>query len=161
MNRAVRERPELLDSVRRSPQGGELPQRRVLEALYQAAVRIIMRLVIIFFAEARDMLPRSLAIYHTSYGLEGLYEQLRRAAQYEGRNALEDRESAWARLLGLFSLIYSGSSLHTLPVHEYGGLLFRPGSRILQMQRYVPLRYSSHWTVLRSLMPWYCVCLNC
>ena len=43
VNQAVRGNPVLLDKVRFSPHGAELPQRRVLEALYQAATRIIMR----------------------------------------------------------------------------------------------------------------------
>jgi len=129
MNQAVHTKPALLEMVRRVPSGDLLSERRLLDALYQGAVRIIMRLVIILFAEARDMLPRSMAMYSSSYGLEGLYEQLRRAEQYEGRGALEERESAWARLLSLFALIYEGSSLPNLPVKEYGGLLFRPGQR--------------------------------
>src|SRR6266496_1501854 len=127
VNQAVSGNPALLDKVRLSPHGAELPQRRMLEAFYQAATRIIMRLVIVLFAEARDLLPRSLATYSTSYGLEGLYEQLRRAAQHEGRNALEERQSAWVRLLSLFTMIYSGSSSPAIPVHAYGGMLFRPG----------------------------------
>ncbi len=127
VNAAVRENPALLDIVRMTPRGTTLSEKRVLEALYQATVRIIMRLVIILFAEARDMLPRSLALYANSYGLEGLYEQLRRAAQYEGRNALEEQHSAWIRLLSLFSMLYHGSASSVLPVHAYGGMLFRPG----------------------------------
>jgi hypothetical protein len=127
VNLAVRDNPALFEKVRFSPQGVELSQRRILEALYQAATRIIMRLVIILFAEARDLLPRSLSAYSTSYGLEGLYEQLRRAAQHEGRNALEERQSAWIRLLSLFHMIYAGSSSPVIPIHAYGGMLFRPG----------------------------------
>lgn len=127
VNQAALRNPALLDTVRMTPQGGILPQRRVLEALYQAATRIIMRLVIILFAEARDLLPRSLAMYSASYGLEGLYEQLRWATQHEGRNALDDQQSAWIRLLSLFMMIYEGSSSPVLPVHAYGGSLFRPG----------------------------------
>src|SRR5579884_2278709 len=127
MNQTVHARPALLEMVRRMPSGEVLSERRLLDALYQASVRLIMRLVIILFAEARDMLPRSMAQYDESYGLEGLYEQLREAEQYEGRAVLEERESAWARLLSLFSLIYEGSTLPSLPVREYGGLLFRPG----------------------------------
>ena len=127
VNQAVHGNPALLERVRLTPQGGVLPQRRVLDALYQAATRIIMRLVIILFAEARDLLPRSLATYSTSYGLEGLYEQLRWAAQHEGRSALEDRQSVWVRLLSLFTLIYEGSASPVLPIHAYGGSLFRPG----------------------------------
>ncbi|GLV59817.1 hypothetical protein KDH_66410 [Dictyobacter sp. S3.2.2.5] len=127
LNRAAQEHGDILKDVRLAPSGEELPQRRLLEALYQAAVRIIMRLVIIFFAEARDLLPRSLPMYHDAYGLEGLYEQLNRAVQYEGRKTLEERESAWARLLSLFHVIYNGSAISILPVQTYGGLLFRPG----------------------------------
>lgn len=127
MNQAVHAKPALLEMVRRMPSGDLLSERRLLDALYQGAVRVIMRLVIILFAEARDMLPRSMAMYSGSYGLEGLYEQLRRAEQYEGRGALEERESAWGRLLSLFALIYEGAPLPNLPVKEYGGLLFRPG----------------------------------
>src|SRR5579884_3752576 len=127
LNQAVQAKPELLERVRLSPRSGALSQKRLMEALYQAAVRIIMRLVIILFSEARDLLPRSLATYHVSYGLEGLYEQLRSAVRDEGRLALDERENAWPRLLSLFSLIHDGSTLTALPVQSYGGLLFRPG----------------------------------
>ena len=140
VNQAVRGNPVLLDKVRFSPQGAELSERRVLEALYQAATRIIMRLVIMLFAEARDLLPRSLATYSTSYGLEGLYEQLRRAAQHEGRNALEEHQSAWVRLLSLFTMIYSGSSSPAIPVHAYGGMLFSLDSSIALMPPSEPWR---------------------
>ena len=80
----------------------------------------------------------------------------------QGCNALEDRESAWARLLGLFSLIYSGSSLHTLPVHEYGGLLSRsgqPDSPDATLRAIALFESLDSVTIL--LLPWYCVCLNC
>jgi hypothetical protein len=138
VNNAVRSNPALLDIVRVSPQGIPLSQRRVLEALYQAAVRIILRMVIIFFAEARDMLPRSLtfhqdddqlrlAPYPLSYSLENLYEQLRRAEQSEGPRALAEQYGAWSRLLSLFYTVYRGSWAAAMPVHGYGGLLFRPG----------------------------------
>lgn len=127
LNLATQRSPHLLDVVKRIPQGGGLDQRQLLEALYQAAVRMIMRLVLVFFAEARDMLPRSMPFYQNNYSLEGLYEQLSRAERNEGRKTLEEREDAWSRILSLFILIYNGSYAHTLPVREYGGLLFRPG----------------------------------
>ena len=94
LNKAQRVKPDLLDCVRSDPRGGELSERRMLEALYQAAVRIIMRLVILFFAEARDLLPRSIPFYHVNYGLEGLYEQLGHAGLSEGS---KEHESAWTR----------------------------------------------------------------
>lgn len=118
---------ELLAKIRVSPQGTILSERQMLDALYQATVRIIMRMVIILFAEARDMLPLSLGPYALSYSLEGLYEQLRRAEQHYGRGALEEQYSAWTRMLSLFTLIYQGSSSPDLLLRKYGGLLFRSG----------------------------------
>ena len=44
--------------------------------IYRAAVRIVMRMVVILFAESRDLLPRSSSIYHRAYGLNGLLEEL-------------------------------------------------------------------------------------
>ncbi len=117
----------LFDTVRYTPGGMVLSERRMLDALYQASVRIIMRMVIILFAEARDLLPRSLPNYNTSYSLEGLYEQLRRAEQQLGRTFLEERDSAWVRLLSLFTLVYEGTESPDLAVRAYGGMLFRAG----------------------------------
>ncbi|MCZ7682473.1 MAG: SWF/SNF helicase family protein [Sandaracinaceae bacterium] len=44
---------------------------------YIAATRIVMRLVVVLFAEARELLPRVDPIYHGSYGLQGLREGAR------------------------------------------------------------------------------------
>ena len=46
--------------------------------IYLAATRIVMRMVVVLFAEARNLLPRDNAIYHDSYGLQGLREALDR-----------------------------------------------------------------------------------
>ena len=46
--------------------------------IYRAAVRIVMRMVVILFAESRDLLPRDNAIYYGSYDLTGLMEELAR-----------------------------------------------------------------------------------
>ena len=48
--------------------------------IYRAACRVAMRLVVILFAESRDLLPRDNPLYHQSYGLHGLLERLERAA---------------------------------------------------------------------------------
>lgn len=117
----------LLAKVRETEGGTVLSERRMLGVLYQAAVRIIMRMVIVLFAEARDMLPLSIGPYAMSYSLEGLYEQLRRAEQHHGWGALEEQHSAWTRMLSLFTLVYQGSSSPDLLLLKYGGLLFRPG----------------------------------
>ena len=93
--------------------------------IYRAGCRLAMRLVVILFAESRELLPRENALYHGSYGLNGLFEQLERDAA-QGR-ALRESYSAWPRVLALFKLVREGSHHPDLPVTRYGGELFAPG----------------------------------
>src|SRR5690606_29835688 len=96
--------------------------------LYTAACRIVMRCVVILFAEARELLPRASPVYAESYGLEGLRDRLLRAGA-SSRERLRVTQSAWPQLLSLFRLIHLGSAHESLPVPRYGGALFRPGDR--------------------------------
>ena len=92
--------------------------------IYHAACRVAMRLVVILFAESRDLLPRDNALYHSAYGLQGLLEQLQ-AAHNQGV-PLTERHSAWPRVLALFRLVWQGAHFPELPVKDYGGELFAP-----------------------------------
>ena len=94
--------------------------------IYRAACRVVMRLVVILFAEARGLLPRNDAVYHDSYGLGGLHESLQRRAE-AGRSQAQSY-GAWPRLLALFKLVRKGSHHPDLAVPAYGGDLFAPGS---------------------------------
>ena len=87
-----------------------------------------MRLVVILFAESRDLLPRDNALYHESYGLNGLFEQLEKDKTH-GRTLVESF-SAWPRVLALFRLVKEGSHHPNLPVTAYGGELFASGKTI-------------------------------
>ena len=93
--------------------------------IYRAACRVAMRLVVILFAESRELLPRDNSLYHESYGLNGLLERLERAATRSG--ALAGSFGAWPRVLSLFRLVREGSHHPNLPVTAYGGDLFAPG----------------------------------
>ena len=93
--------------------------------VYRAACRVAMRLVVILFAESRDLLPRDNAIYHESYGLNGLLERLERETAHGG--ALAESNGAWPRVLALFKLVREGSHHPDLAVAAYGGELFAPG----------------------------------
>jgi hypothetical protein len=95
--------------------------------IYRAAVRVVMRLVVTLFAESRELLPRDSALYHGSYGLSGLLEELEKSAA-RGRSRLRSSISAWPRILALFRLIHQGSHHPDLPVPAYGGELFGPGN---------------------------------
>ena len=116
---------ELARAVWADPQDGEpLADDEAHAALFQAATRVVMRLVLILYAESRDLLPASVEAYHDSYGAEGLYRVLAEADRDGSDGALG---AAWQRLLGLFRLIHGGSSHPDLPVRAYGGQLFRSG----------------------------------
>lgn len=122
----VREAVELLvQSHRDALTAGDLNKNG--PEIYRAAVRVVMRLVVILFAESRDMLPRSDPAYHNSYGLGALFEDLQKLAA-RGRARLNYRFSSWPRILALFRLIYGGSTHPDLQVQQYGGELFAPGS---------------------------------
>jgi len=94
--------------------------------IYRAAVRVVMRMVVVLFAESRELLPRDNALYHGSYGLGGLIEELEKAAARGGAR-LARSYAAWPRVLALFALVYEGSSHPALPVPTYGGELFAAG----------------------------------
>ena len=96
--------------------------------IYRAACRVAMRLVVILFAESRDLLPRDNPLYHESYGLHGLLERLDRAEAARG-GSLARSFGAWPRVLALFALVREGSHHPDLPVTAYGGELFAPGAR--------------------------------
>ncbi len=95
--------------------------------IYRAAVRVVMRLVVVLFSESRDLLPRDNALYHGAYGIGGLLEELEKAAA-RGGNRLSRSHSAWPRLLALFRLVQQGSHHPALPVPAYGGELFAPAA---------------------------------
>jgi hypothetical protein len=95
--------------------------------VYIAATRLVMRCVVVLFAEARELLPRTDPVYNDSYSLQGLRGQLDRMAGGRSADTLRHQWSAWPRLLSLFRLIYEGSSHEGLLVRQYGGGLFQPG----------------------------------
>src|SRR5947209_6372025 len=98
------------------------------EALLQATVRVVMRLVVCLFAESRQLLPVNDPIYARAYGVRPLYELLEEAARNEGgTHGLLNRNTAWPRLMALFRLIHGGSAHGAFPLMAYGGALFRPG----------------------------------
>lgn len=120
----VRRAVELLIEAHGTPlAAARVPPRQI----YVAAVRVVMRMVVALFAEARDLLPRDNPLYNASYGLQGLREELERIGGGAGAARLRHRRGAWPRLLALFRLIHGGSPHEQLPVPAYGGGLFEAG----------------------------------
>jgi len=113
-----------------SPESGDkqLTDAQAHEALLQATVRVVMRMVVCLFAESRGLLPVNDLIYSQSYGVRTLYELLDETTRHEGSQlGLMGRQSAWPRLMALFRLIHGGSAHGGFTLRPYGGALFRPG----------------------------------
>ena len=130
LNAASLNNPELLDNVLKGAVPRSDDERSALSSLHQAAVRIVMRMIVIFFAEARDLLPhRSSPIYRENYSLTRLLEQLEDANSLLGDDVLNHTTQAWSRILSLFDLVHDGSHHEVVSIHAYGGELFRPGDK--------------------------------
>lgn len=104
----------------------DLGRRDELRSRYQAAIRIVMRLVVALYAESRELFPKDNPVYYNSYSVEGLFRDLREARIEEGEDTLEKQFSAWPRLQALSRLVYYGSPHSDVPLRAYGGRLFRP-----------------------------------
>ena len=120
---------EYLDTIQIAPGTDTiLSEADTLNAVYQAATRLVMRKVVLFYAEAKELLPNFDPFYHNNYSLEGLYSQLFTAAQHTGEEELKTRYSAWQRFLALSQIVHQGSEHEALPLKAYGGTLFKRGN---------------------------------
>jgi hypothetical protein len=106
--------------------GGALLRGVPEELVYEAALTLMMRLVFLFFAEERDLLPISNLIYHDNYAVSTLHDQLREAADRLGEEVLERRYDAFPRLLATFRAVHSGIKHDLAALPAYGGELFDP-----------------------------------
>jgi hypothetical protein len=96
------------------------------EHIYEAALSLMMRLVFLFFAEERDLLPITNPVYSENYAVSTLHAQLREAADRLGEEVLERRYDAFPRLLATFRAVHGGIQHDLLSIPAYGGDLFDP-----------------------------------
>ncbi len=96
------------------------------EHIYEAALSFMMRLVFLFFAEERDLLPVTNPVYSDNYAVSTLHAQLREAAGRLGEEVLERRYDAFPRLLATFRAVHGGIDHDLLSMPAYGGDLFDP-----------------------------------
>lgn len=100
--------------------------------IYAAAVRTVMRMVVLMFAESRLLMPLDRSpLYFNAYSLTGLRESLE-SAHARGPALLHSRRSAWPRVLALFALVRDGCGHPDLSVPKYGGDLFTTGPSPIQ-----------------------------
>ena len=95
------------------------------DQVYEAAVTVAMRLVILLVAEENDLLPTDNENYRRLYGIHALHDDLQQE-RTENPEALETRSTAWHRLLSTARAVHGGVHHHDLRVPAYGSSLFDP-----------------------------------
>lgn len=94
--------------------------------LYEAALTVMMRLVFLLCAEERGLMLLGEKKYDDVYAVSTLRKKLEEESDKFGPQVLERRYDAWARLLSVFRLIYSGVNHPDLRFPAMGGSLFNP-----------------------------------
>ncbi|RMG39037.1 MAG: hypothetical protein D6732_04610, partial [Methanobacteriota archaeon] len=109
----------------------EIITPKKLEPIYHAAIRIMLRLIVILYAEARGLLPvGSSPIYQQGYSLEKIWKDLKEQESELSPEEMNLEKNAWYRILALFNLVYYGSPFSDFSIPAYSGELFRPGNKI-------------------------------
>lgn len=97
------------------------------EQLYESALAVMMRLVFLFCAEERELIPsKPFPVYEQNYSVSAIGKQLRELADQHGEELLERRYDAWPRLLAAFRAVYGGLKHDDVHIPAYGGNLFNP-----------------------------------
>lgn len=94
--------------------------------IYRGATTVMMRLVFLFVAEERRLLPIDHPWYAESLAASTLRAQLQERADRYGEDPLERSTAAWHRVLALFRAVHGGIEHHELRLPAYGGGLFDP-----------------------------------
>ncbi len=105
---------------------GELLQDLEGAEVYRGAVTVMMRLVFLFVAEERRLLPIDDARYAETLAASTLRAQLQERADRDSEDPLERSTAAWHRVLALFRAVHSGIEHDALRLPAYGGGLFDP-----------------------------------
>lgn len=95
--------------------------------LYESALTVMMRLVFLFCAEERELIPsKPFPVYDQNYSVSTISRQLRELADQHGEELLERRYDAWPRLLAAFRAVNVGLKHDDLRIPAYVGSLFNP-----------------------------------
>ncbi|MGI8429698.1 MAG: Eco57I restriction-modification methylase domain-containing protein [Solirubrobacteraceae bacterium] len=105
---------------------GELLQHLESDEVYRGAVTVMMRLVFLFVAEERRLLPIDDPRYAETLAANTLRAQLQERADRDGEDPLERSTAAWHRILALFRAVHAGIEHDALRLPAYGGGLFDP-----------------------------------
>lgn len=94
--------------------------------IYGGLLTVLLRLVFLLYAEDRSLMPAA-PPWADHYSVTGLYLRLREdAGRYP--DTMDQRYGAWASLLSLFRLVYTGGTHDRLHLPAREGRLFDPDS---------------------------------
>jgi Eco57I restriction-modification methylase/restriction-modification enzyme MmeI-like protein len=105
---------------------GELLQHLEGAEVYRGATTVMMRLVFLFVAEERRLLPIDDPLYAETLAASTLRAQLQERADRDTEDSLERSTAAWHRVLALFRAVHGGIEHDALRLLAYGGGLFDP-----------------------------------
>ena len=94
-------------------------------SLYEGLTTVLLRLVFLLYAEDRGLLPLHHPLYAEHYSVVGLADRLAAEATAHGE-AQSRRYGAWAHLLSLFRMVWSGASHRGMTLPPRQGDLFQP-----------------------------------
>ena len=125
--------PELLQSfLRHDPQAAAPPSREYLDELRRAALTFLYRLLFLFYAEDRNLLPTGDARYD-DYSLRKIREELQR--RIDDRDAFSERAGHYyGHLHDLSGAVGEGDPAIGLPPYD-GGLFDPAGEPLLDRAR--------------------------
>jgi hypothetical protein len=106
------------------PQSKDAPSPDTLKTIYDHSLIVLYRLLFVFYAEARDLLPLAASpSYRSRYSLHSITRDVARD-RTTGIQTLPDSGSVWQKLRDLFRIINAGSP--PLEVATFNGGLFDP-----------------------------------
>jgi hypothetical protein len=107
------------------PEGEFMTSEPLLDKIYEGSLALMYRLLFLFYAESRDLLPMDVDLYREEYSLESLRDEVaeRRDSPDERRRFVKGSHELYGRLRELFGLV-NGSAPTLVPV--FNGGLFDP-----------------------------------
>lgn len=123
----LRAHPEALESYPTSYILEPTPSDNLLTDVYQESLSLMYRLLFLFYAESRDLLPMENEVYRDSYSLEALRDDVRATHDDPDPKSFFSKGATvlWERLQELFGLVNTGTTGIGIP--SYNGGLFDPG----------------------------------
>jgi len=128
--------------------GEDLTTSETRAAIYKNALFLVYRLLFVFYAEARDLLPLDAPTYR-AVCLQNLLAEVRDNHKHGMR--YDDDYAMWDRLQALFALIDQGDP--AAGVSAYNGGLFDPGRRLFLTEHRIRNDYLQAALISLSTLP--------